>query len=223
MKISPPGMFSRGKLELGPASHITPDSLLQELTSTWVPQGFTVYKSALVGVDVVLKKSGWTGVALKLKPSNGHMVIAYNAFSPSAFVRMLAMGLIPLLIINASSWKPLLRKFEEYVKTSNYFGGAHALASGGQGQLPAGQPQPGYGQPQGYGQQQYAQHAQYAQQPAQPQHAQPPYAQQQQFAPQPAQPQYAQPQQYPCATCRNPLQWVAEHQRWYCGNCRQYV
>jgi hypothetical protein len=192
MKITPPGLFSRGKISLGPASHITPDSLLQELTSVWAPQGFTVYKSALFGVDVALKKSGWTGLALKIKPSSGNIDIAYNAFMPSAAARMLMLGLIPILIINANAWKPLLRRFEQYVQGSSYFGGATQL-SGGQAQLPGGAQQ--QFQPQAY---------------AQPQHA---YAQQPQQA----------PAQYPCAQCRNILQWVAEHQRWYCGSCRQYV
>jgi hypothetical protein len=206
MKISPPGLFSRGKISIGPAPHINPDSLLQELKTVWGPQGFEVYKSALFGVDVVLKKSGWTGVGLKIKPNQGNVDIAYNAFAPSAFVRMLAMGLIPILIVNANSWKPLLRRFEQYVQGSNYFGGSAQL-TGGQAQLPAGQ-QPGYAQQQQYGQQPQA----YGQ-------PQPAYAQQQQQAQQPQQ----APAQYPCARCGNLLQWIAEHQRWYCGSCQQYV
>lgn len=212
MKITPPGLFSRGKINLGPAPHITPDSLLHELTTSWAGQGFTVYKSALVGVDVVLKKSGWTGIALKIKPNAGNVDVVYNAFMPSAFVRIMAMGLIPVLIVNANSWKPLLRRFEDYVKNSPYFGGmVPQLPGGQQPQLPAGGQQQGYAQPH---QQQYVQ-------PPQQQYAPP---QQQQYAP-PQQQHYAPPQQqqYPCAQCRNPLQWVAEYQRWYCGTCQQYV
>jgi hypothetical protein len=205
MQISQPGLFSRGKIKLGrPGPHITPDSLLAELSNTWKPQGFEVYKSALVGVDVVLKKSGWTGVALKIKQVNGNTELAYNAFAPSAFVRVMAMGLIPILIVNANSWKPLLRKFEQYVQGSQYFGGQ--LGAGAQQlQLPAGQPQQGYPQQaqQGYAQQQQPQAAYQQQQPQQA-------AQQQQ-------------QQYPCQKCQNPLQWVAQHQRWYCGSCQQYI
>ena len=154
---------------------------------------------------------------------------------PSAGARMLMLGLIPLLIINANAWKPLLRKFEQYVKESNYFGGAPQLG-GGQPQLPAGQPQGG-AQQQAYGQQQHA-HGQQPHAYAQPQqhaHGQQPqaYGQPQQHAyglqpqaygqPQHAAAQAPAQQQYPCARCQHPLQWVAEHQRWYCGNCRQYV
>ena len=112
MQIKPPGLFSRGKIAIGfPAHHITPDSLVDELGRAWAPQGFTVYKSALIGLDVVLKKSGWTGVGLKIKQNNGMTELAYNAFAPSAMVRVMAMGLIPILIVNSTSWKPLLRSF----------------------------------------------------------------------------------------------------------------
>lgn len=135
MQIKPPGLFSRGKMVLGfPAPHITPDALAFELQRAWAPSGFQVYKSALVGVDVVLKKSGWTGIAFKVKQNNGMTEIAYNAFAPSAMVRVMAMGLIPILIVNSTSWKPLLRSFEQYAQSSPFFNGQ--LDGGYQAQLP---------------------------------------------------------------------------------------
>lgn len=183
MQVKPPGMFSRGKINLGmPAPHITPDSLLQELQRAWAPSGFQVYKSALIGLDVALKKSGWTGIAIKIKQTNGVTELAYNAFAPSAMVRAMALGLIPILILNANSWKPLLRQFEQYVQGSPFFNPNQL--GGAQAQLP-----------------QAVAHY--------------PHGQQQQQ-------QQQQPQQYPCAQCGTNLQWVAEHQRWYCGRCQQY-
>jgi hypothetical protein len=193
MQIKPPGLLSRGKISLGlPAHHITPDSLANELAQAWAPRGFTVYKSALIGLDVVLKKSGWTGVGIKIKQVNGATVLAYNAFSPSAMVRVMAMGLIPILIINSTSWKPLLRTFEQYVQQSPYFNPNQL--GGGQAMLPQATASYPHGQPQ----------------------------QQQQQQQQQMQPQAAAPPQYPCQACGTHLQWVAEHQRWYCGNCQQY-
>ncbi len=184
MQIKPPGLFTRGKLVLGqPAPHITPDSLAQELSQSWAPRGFEVYKTALIGLDVVLKKSGWTGVGMKIKQDQGSTVIVYNAFAPSAMVRVMAMGLIPILIVNSTSWKPLLRTFEQYVQSSAFFGG-------GQAQLPQAT-------------------AHYAQGASAQAYAQQQYAQQ-------------QPQQYPCGQCGTSLAWVAQHQRWYCGQCQQY-
>ena len=135
MEIKPPGLFSRGKIIIGfPAPHITTQTLVDELGRAWGPQGFQVYRSALIGLDVVLKKSGWTGVGIKIKQNNGNTELAYNAFAPSAMVRVLAMGLIPILIVNSTSWKPLLRSFELYVQSSPYFN-AGQLA-GGQAMLP---------------------------------------------------------------------------------------
>ena len=102
-------------------------------------------------------------------------MIVYNAFSPSAGVRMLMLGLIPLLILNARSWKPLLRAFEQWAQANPFFGGQQSLAAG---------------------------------MPPQQQGAQP-MAQ-------------AAPPQYPCRQCQTPLQWVAQHQRWFCPRCQQY-
>jgi hypothetical protein len=160
MQIKPPGAFSRGKLILsGSFPHITPDSLLQELTQQWGPRGFTVFKSMLPGLDVALKKSGWTGIAIKIKQSPTETTIVYNAYAPSAAVRMLAMGLIPILILSASSWKPLLRVFEQYAQSSPFFGGTMQLqqpAMGAQPGAPMAQAaQPQGAQPQGAQPQQY--------------------------------------------------------------------
>jgi hypothetical protein len=180
MQVRPPGAFSRGKLILaGQFPHITPDSLLQELSQQWGPQGFTVYRSSLPAIDVALKKSGWTGIAIKIKHTGTETTIVYNAFSPSTMVRMLALGLIPILILNANSWKPLLRSFEQYAQASPFFGGQMSLQPGMQGMPPQQQMQ---GMP----------------------------------------PQQAAPPQYPCQQCQTPLQWVAEHQRWFCPGCQQY-
>ena len=114
MDIRDPGLFSRGRITLPLSQHITPDSLLQELTQAWGPRGFEVYKTALVGADLVLKKSGWTGIAIKIK-HGAQTEIFFNAFAPSLLVRLLAMGLIPILIVNSTSWKPLLAEFKQRV------------------------------------------------------------------------------------------------------------
>jgi hypothetical protein len=80
------------------------------------------------------------------------------------------------------------------------------------GQQYGGQPQQQYGQPQqGQPQQQYG---------GQPQQGQP----QQQYG---GQPQQGQPQGGPpptaCPRCGQPLQFVAQYQRWFCGAEQQYV
>ena len=58
MQYSDAGFWPRGNIMLSPSPHITPDSLLQDLTQAFRPRGCEVYKTALIGADLVLKKSG---------------------------------------------------------------------------------------------------------------------------------------------------------------------
>jgi len=152
MQIKDPSFFGRGRLTLPLRQDITPDSLLAELQQTWGPSGFEVYKTALFGADVVLKKTGFTGIALKINHSPMSTEILYNPLAPSAFARIFFMGLIPLLIVYNNSWKPLLAEFKRYLQTSPFFGGQmgmayrdagrgrHPMAAAGHaGQLPPGQ------------------------------------------------------------------------------------
>ncbi len=153
VQVHQPGFFSRGKILMPPSPHVTPDTLLQELSQSWGPRGYEVYKTALIGADLVLKKSGWTGLALKIKHSPTQTEILWNPFSPSALVRLLAMGLIPLLIVKANSWNPLCREFQQYVEGAPFFGGMMAggmapqLGMGAPGMGPPMMGQPPMGQP----------------------------------------------------------------------------
>ncbi len=208
MQINDPGFFSRGSIMLPPSPHITTETLIAELTQSWRPRGFEVYKTALIGSDLVLKKSGWTGIAFKIQHAPNGTTIRYNAFAPSALVRLFAMGLIPLLIAYYNAWKPLLAEFRAYVQQSPFFLGQMG-AYPGMGQmggygapaaLPQGYPQQGYGQPQqqGYGQPQQQGYGQPQQQGyGQPQqqggYAQAPQ-QQGGYAPAPQQAGHGQPQ-----------------------------
>jgi hypothetical protein len=205
MQVSDPGFFSRGKGVMAPSPHITADALVAELTQSWGPRGMTAYKTALIGADVVLKKSAWTGIAIKIKHGPQSTELLFNAFAPSALVRMFAMGLITMLILKPMSWKPMLKDFRAYLEGAPYFrgqmGGHQGYQQmGGQqayGQLPQGAPQQQqqqqYGAPpqQGYGAppQQQA----YGAPPQQQQYGAPP--QQQYGAPQQQQQGYGQPQQ----------------------------
>jgi hypothetical protein len=142
MQIKPPGLFSRGKIILnGPSPHVTPDSLLQELTQNWGPRGFTAYKSALPLIDVTLKQSAWTGIGFKIKHSANESVIVYGPFSPSVFARMVGGP----LILWFTSWKELLRNFEGYAQSSPFFGGSMQLQQG----MPMQQGMPGQPMQQG--------------------------------------------------------------------------
>ena len=163
MQIKNAGFFTRGTCTLPPSPHITPDTLLADLQQMWGPRGYEAYKSALIGIDLCLKKSGWTGIAIKIAHSPSSTVIRFNPFAPSVLVRLFAMGMIPLLIAYFNSWKPLLVEFRAYMEQSAFLRGQMGpgqMAAGqlgaAQGYAPQGQPMhPAYappGQQQGYGQ-----------------------------------------------------------------------
>ncbi len=148
MQYSDAGFWSRGNIMLSPSPHITPDSLLQDLTQAFRPRGCEVYKTALIGADLVLKKSAWTGIAIKIQHAPNGTSIRFNPFAPSVLVRLMAMGLIPLLIAYYNAWKPFLAEFRAYAEQSAFLRGQ--MMGGGYGQM-----QQGYGAPalqQGYGQ-----------------------------------------------------------------------
>lgn len=150
MQIKDAGFWTRGAATLPPSPHITVETLIQDLQAYWGPRGFEVYKTALIGADLVLKKSGWTGIAIKIAHGPQSTILRFNPFAPSALVRIFAMGLIPLLIAYYNAWKPLLAEFRVYLEQSPFLRGQ--MGGGYAGQM-------GPGQQQGYGQPQAPQHA----------------------------------------------------------------
>jgi hypothetical protein len=120
MQIKDPGFFTRGKVILPPSPDLTVDAVQAEMTR--FGQGkYEVYKTALIGADLVIKRSGWTGLALKIKHSSNETAILYNPLAPSALVRIFMMGFIPLLILWFTSWKELIGEFKAYVSSSQMF------------------------------------------------------------------------------------------------------
>ncbi|MBN1639100.1 MAG: hypothetical protein JW866_09040 [Ignavibacteriales bacterium] len=106
------------KLEFINRPDITVEKL-HELLSKNFEEKYQSYMSKLPAVDFALKKSNWTGVAFKLKDKGDKKILVYNAFSPSAAVRLLALGIIPLLIMNSVSWKPMLTEVTNFLNSCN--------------------------------------------------------------------------------------------------------
>jgi hypothetical protein len=79
---------------------------------------YEVYASGLIGIDFAVKKSGWTGCGVRVKPKGGQTTIVYNAFAPSALVRVLAMGLIPILILWLTSWKAMTAEVKGFLESA---------------------------------------------------------------------------------------------------------
>jgi hypothetical protein len=114
-------MWSRAKRVMPRRPDLTPETLLPVLQQGFAAGRYQVYPTKLLGADLVIKKSAWTGIALKIKHTDQNTVLRYGPFSPSAGVRMLMMGLIPLLIIYGKSWKPMMTEFREFLDRTPQF------------------------------------------------------------------------------------------------------
>ena len=79
---------------------------------------YEVYKTALIGADVVVKKSGWTGVSIKLVQKADKTLIRYSVMAPSALVRILMAGILPWLILRFTVWSAIQKEFEAFVQGS---------------------------------------------------------------------------------------------------------
>ncbi|NMB75313.1 MAG: hypothetical protein GYA21_09300 [Myxococcales bacterium] len=115
------GFWSRSKRVLPKRPELTVDTVKRAIEQGFAAGKYEVYPTKLVGADLVIKKSGWSGIAVKIKQDNDKTTLLYNPMSPSAGVRMLGMGLIPLLIIYHKSWKHMIREFQEFLDRTPMF------------------------------------------------------------------------------------------------------
>lgn len=117
MEFQGGGLFRRIKVDLGRRPDLTVDSLLKQLKREFGKE-FEIYPTKLLGADIIIKKSAWTGLAIKLKKdAQGNANLGFNPLMPSAGARILATGLIPILILWKRSWKPLIERFKDFLRT----------------------------------------------------------------------------------------------------------
>jgi hypothetical protein len=82
---------------------------------------YEIYATRLIGADLIIKKSAWTGVSVKLKQAEGQTILKYGAMAPSAGVRMLFYALIPILILYFVSWKKMQNEIKSFVENAPEF------------------------------------------------------------------------------------------------------
>ena len=107
------------KITLRHNPSLTKDKLL-ELFQKRFGGTYEVYETKLLGADLVVKKSGYTGVAVKLLQKSDSTAIRYGAFAPSAWVRVLLYGLIMYLFVR-NGWKALTAEVKEFIETEPAF------------------------------------------------------------------------------------------------------
>lgn len=104
------------KIEIPHQPDLTPSDLAGALQRQF--KGYEVYESALLGIDLVVKKSGWTGAGVRLVQKPGRTFVKLNGMSPSAMARLFLGGLIPFLILWLGPWKKIIAEVREFLETT---------------------------------------------------------------------------------------------------------
>lgn len=99
---------------------------LQEMFAKHFEGTYEVYKTMLLGADFVIKKSSWSGVSVKLIQKKNKTIIRFGGMSPAAWARILANGLIPLLILYFTTWKTMQKEVEAFIKGCEELSGTPA-------------------------------------------------------------------------------------------------
>ena len=118
MKVKDASVFTSGKISLPLRPDITVDLLESEIRSTFAKGAYEVSRNPLFKSVIIIKKTGWTGLTVALKQKKEETLIRFNAFAPSAMVRLFLMGLIPMLILHNGKWKAMRAEFMTWASRS---------------------------------------------------------------------------------------------------------
>lgn len=110
-EVSGGGFWSRAKAVYPPGQVPGVETLEAALRSHFGDR-YQVYRSKLIGVDLVAKRTGWSGMTFKVKGDR----VVFGPFAPSATVRILFMGILPMVIIWFRSWKGMLGEFRDWFR-----------------------------------------------------------------------------------------------------------
>ncbi len=93
---------------------------IQKIFEDEFGEKYKVYKpKGMIGKNFfVVAKSGWTGATVKFKKKNNYAQLITFGMFPGVFQRVLGMGLIPILIMQATSWKKLLQEIDGFIEKS---------------------------------------------------------------------------------------------------------
>ncbi len=105
-----------GKLTIAKNPELTKEKLLELIAPQLQAKGYEVGLSKLMGASLYVKKTGWVGAVIVIRQKKDSTLLITRGYSPSAAVRILAYGLITLLILNPK-WKALVAEIEAIYKS----------------------------------------------------------------------------------------------------------
>ena len=98
---------------------LTKDMVL-ELFQRHFGSRYEVYATKLLGMDLVVKKSGSTGVSLKLVHKADESFFRFGAFAPSLAFRILLYGVIAYFFLRRK-WREMEAEIKDYIESEPAF------------------------------------------------------------------------------------------------------
>ena len=104
---------------------LTADQAMEVFRSHFAGR-YEVSKTSLLARDFVVKKTGWTGVGVKLQQDSSTTSFVFTAMSPGTMARVLpvlflGIGALILLFTLRSSWKEMEAEITAFIESSADF------------------------------------------------------------------------------------------------------
>ena len=81
---------------------------------------YEVYKTMFLNRDFLVKKSGWTGVGVRLKQESNYTTFIFTPLIPNFLLQMLGGGVIAYLVLR-SNWKALEDEVASFIEKAPQF------------------------------------------------------------------------------------------------------
>ena len=82
---------------------------------------YSVYKTRRPLLHLVVRKSAWTAVGVRLRQGSNTTRFGFGAFLPSFFLTFLLVGLVTYLILYFASWRDMEREVENFILNAPEF------------------------------------------------------------------------------------------------------
>ena len=102
--------------------NLTADQVMELFRSHFAGR-YEVYKTKLAMRDFVVKKSGWTGVGVRLRQDSSATSFVFTAISPAKMARILpvlliGIGALIILLTLRPSWKAMEQEIRSFIESS---------------------------------------------------------------------------------------------------------
>ena len=105
------------KIQLINSDLLTVEELLEKLEFEFKQKGYLVYKTALIGADIVIRKKAFIGVSIKLKQNDKGTFLRVNGMIPDIWARLLS-GIWMLFLIG--KWNKLVDEVKAFVTSERF-------------------------------------------------------------------------------------------------------